>query len=159
MITQWAARFAAIIALAVAGPAICAPVHIAILSSSPKMISGNDTLAEIALGSAKPSDLRVRLNGRDVTAAFRFDPKTHALVGLVSGLTPGRNVLEAVAKGEKPTRLWLHDYPITGPILSGPQVQPFICQTDAFVLPGRIESSDRRATPPARPRQKSPTST
>jgi hypothetical protein len=117
------------VALSSAAPsraASSATTGIAVLSSDPKMVSGGDALVEVRA----PSGVGIRLNGRDVTAVFNPDAKAHALVGLVTGLTPGRNLLEAGG-----ARLVIENHPISGPIVSGPQLQPFVCQTDAFALP------------------------
>src|SRR6185436_7305752 len=80
----------------------------------------------------------VRLNGNDVTAALHRDAATHTLMGLVSGLKMGENTLEVFGDSDraKPDeKLMLKNYPITGPVFSGPQEQPFLCQTQDFKLP------------------------
>ena len=105
------------------------------LSTRPDRVSGGDVLLEISLPSApRKGDVIVSLNGRVVTDAFhQTAPGT--LVGLVSGLALGDNRLTAEAKGLGTGSLRLTNYPITGPIVSGPHLQPFICQTETFVLP------------------------
>lgn len=63
-----------------------------------------------------------------------------SLLGLVTGLHLGANTVVArMAGGDghgraKPGMLRVVDHPITGPIFSGPQQTPFICQTQAFGL-------------------------
>ncbi len=74
------------------------------------------------------------LNGRVVTDAFR-ETAPGTLVGLVTGLALGENRLTAEVKGEGTKSLRLTNYPLTGPMISGPHLQPFICQTATFKLP------------------------
>src|SRR4029077_8240999 len=77
------------------------------------------------------------VGGRDVSAAFHAGTAPHTLVGLVAGLSNGKNTITVAAtgKGTPDASLDVTNYPITGPVFSGPWTQPFICQTDAFVLP------------------------
>ncbi len=112
------------------GPA--APA-VQVLSSQAERISGGDALVDIAASST--SRLTAKLNGVSVASVFKPDP-LHAghLIGVVSGLAVGSNTL-AVAVGGAEARLSLTNYPLTGPILSGPQVTPYNCQTASFSLP------------------------
>src|SRR6266403_1521097 len=61
--------------------------------------------------------------------ALSSDPR------LVGGLTIGENTLSVSGRGVQADSLVLTNYPITGPITSGPHIKPFICQTQEFVLP------------------------
>ncbi|HEX3364614.1 DUF6351 family protein [Phenylobacterium sp.] len=103
-----------------------AALKIRILSSRPDMVSGGDALVEVR-GPAK--GVTLTLNGRDVTGDLRRDPTSHSLRGLIGGLTEGKNTLSARAGGAKAT-LAVTDYPITGPILSGPHINPYECRTE-----------------------------
>jgi hypothetical protein len=96
------------------------------LSSRPDRVSGGSVLVELRQGDDAASP--VTLNGADATAAFRPGPG-HTRVGLVEGLTPGANVIAADG-----VRLVVRDYPIAGPITSGPHEAPFICTTATFKL-------------------------
>ena len=112
-------------------------VQITILSGRADMISGGDTLVQIDSGAPLDKAI-VKLNGQDVTAAFH--PVSSQLwLGLVTGLKVGENSLEVYSgrkgSGNPAAQLKLKDYPITGPIFSGPQEHPFICQTQDFKLP------------------------
>src|SRR4030095_14800692 len=69
-------------------------------------------------------------NGVNVTSMFHAGTEPNTLVGLVTGLNLGRNTLAASR-----VSLVITNYPIKGPIISGPYVQPFICQTQNFALP------------------------
>jgi Tannase-like family of unknown function (DUF6351) len=116
-------------------------LQIRTLSTHADRVSGGDVLVQISLPRApRKGDVIVSLNGRVVTSAFR-ETAPGTLVGLVTGLSLGANRLTAEAKGVGTKSLRLVNYPITGPIVSGPhgqvgpQKRPFICQTDTFTLP------------------------
>jgi hypothetical protein len=96
------------------------------LSSRPDMVSGGDALVEVK-GAAK--GVKLTLNGHDVTSELKLDPASHSLRGVVGGLTLGKNTLMASAGAAK-VSLVVTDYPITGPILSGPQITPYECKTE-----------------------------
>jgi hypothetical protein len=114
--------------------------HITVLSSRPGMVSGGDALVQIAVPvDASLDHAMIQLNGRDVSAMFHSDAATHASMGLVTGLKVGENTLEVFPdnkeRGRAAAVLQLSNYPITGPIFSGPQEQPFVCETQDFKLP------------------------
>jgi hypothetical protein len=117
-------------------------IRIEALSARPDRVSGGEVLAAITL-PMHAGGVHVTLNGRDVTSAFRYDfvwpdgARTDVAVGLVTGLKNGKNVLRVSGKPwSKPDGvLELTNYPITGPIISGPHQTPFICQTETFKLP------------------------
>ncbi len=112
-------------------------VVIRTLSSRAYLVSGGDTLVQIELSRGIAArDVRVTLNGQDVTAAFRASPDGRALTGLVTGLRQGRNLLEALGRQRhRLASLNITNHAITGPIVSGPHLQPYICQTATFALP------------------------
>ncbi len=102
------------------------------LSTRPDRVSGGDVLVEIdSIGVA------VELNGQDITAAFHPGSQPNSLVGLVTGLRLGRNTLVAYGPGHSTQTLEITNYPITGPITSGPHITPWICQTGDFQIPER----------------------
>jgi hypothetical protein len=114
--------------------------EISSLSNRPDKISGGDVLVRIDIpDSLTPAQTVVKLNGRDVTAMFQADAKEHALIGLVKGLKIGGNQLDVsggkASPGKAGAHLTLTNHPISGPIFSGTQEQPFICETDKFRLP------------------------
>ncbi|MDH3230557.1 MAG: tannase/feruloyl esterase family alpha/beta hydrolase, partial [Alphaproteobacteria bacterium] len=110
------------------------------LSTKPWLVSGGDVLVDIRLPRTVPEhQVRVTLNGSvDVTSAFHPVAGRRALRGLVTGLAPGSNTLDVTAngrgKGRPSATLDLTNWPITGPIISGPHEQPFFCQTEQFRL-------------------------
>jgi Tannase-like family of unknown function (DUF6351) len=109
------------------------------LSSRPDMISGGDVLVQVDV----PQDIalnktKIELNGQDVTSVLRLNNAAHTFVGLLTGLKLGANDLKIFStqgQGARASQLTLKNYPITGPIISGSQEQPFICQTQDFKLP------------------------
>lgn len=115
-------------ALAADAPAPAKGPHLSIraLSSRPDMVSGGDVLVEVR-GATK--GVTLSLNGHDVSGDLRLDPASRTLRGLVSGLGLGKNTMAASA-GQAKVSLTLTDYPITGPILSGPHMTPYECRTE-----------------------------
>src|SRR5262244_1995705 len=102
---------------------------------SPNLVTGGDVLVALVVPDSIPLDqVRVRLNGNDITPAFRVDPVTGQLTGLVTGLRLGNNHLR-VRGGELVSRVTLVNHPITGPLFNAPQQAPFICETEMFQLP------------------------
>lgn len=105
-----------------------------LLSSKPDMVSGGDALVAVT-NLETAAALTVRVNGTDVTSAFKADPTNpQRMLGLVTGLKVGSNELVAHGGGASAT-LALTNYPITGPILSGPHETPYVCTTQEFTLP------------------------
>jgi hypothetical protein len=106
-------------------------VDIDVLSSRADQVSGGDALVRLQASRHDRDDLRVLLNGDDVTAAF--EPEGGDLVGLVEGLELGRNRLEVVeerrGRDKILDRLTLENHPQTGPMFSGPHQVPFVCKT------------------------------
>jgi hypothetical protein len=110
-----------------------------LLSSKAEYVTGDDALVEIrrptAAIVASDAALSARLNGADVSAQFTRDAQqTDRYVGLVRGLRQGANSLE-VGFGGPTTTVAMTNHPASGPMLSGPQITPHICQTQDFNLP------------------------
>ena len=111
------------------------------VSTRPDTVSGGDVLVRINVPPGVAiNDLVIVLNGQAVTSAFQPEAGGHSLLGLVQGLNLGENSLVAKAVGQnnetyRTARLTLTNYPITGPILSGPHEEPFYCMTQLFTLP------------------------
>ena len=119
-------------------------IEITTLSARADLVSGGDVLVRIVVAS-RGARLRATLNGRDVTTAFKIesDAGREALAGasshlaLLTGLVDGPNALRVSSgiAGVPDETLRLTNYPITGPIISGPHQKPFVCQTETFKLP------------------------
>jgi hypothetical protein len=117
--------------LLVAAPAT-AQVDIRVLSSRPDVVTGGDALVEIT-GSGPPTGaaaVTVVLNGRDVTRAFRAAVPGGPLRGRIEGLIPGANTVDVRSGNRRLARTVLTNHSINGPVISGPQQMPFICQTE-----------------------------
>lgn len=106
-----------------------------VVSTAPQRVTGNDALVRVTAPRGSESDVRVTLNGSDVSTAFHQDGEEPAMVGLVSGLQAGSNTLAASAGGRS-TTLAVVNHPITGPVFAGPKEQPFVCETATFPLQG-----------------------
>jgi hypothetical protein len=101
------------------------------LSSRPEFVSGGDALIEVrAPQETRFSELMLTLNDKDVTSQLA-QSGAGVFRGLVSGLREGENVLDATLSvaGHPEARLKVTNYPITGPILSGPHLTPYECRT------------------------------
>jgi hypothetical protein len=115
-------------------------VEITVASGRPDMVSGGDALVRVSVPANIPaSKIAVKLNDQLVTTAFHADPAGHVLLGLVSGMQVGDNTLAVFTDGKgraaAAATLAMKNFPITGPIFSGPQEKPFLCQTKTFKLP------------------------
>ncbi len=110
-------------------------IQIRALSTRPDRVTGGDVL--VGVRPPATGALVVALNNRDVSGAFQTVAGSDEMVGLVTGLTVGRNLLTVRGKtwGVADESLALTNYPLTGPVISGPPQQPFVCQTDTFKLP------------------------
>ena len=117
-------------------------INITSLSSRPDAVSGGNALVRISVPSGIPlAEIMVLLNSQDVTSSFQPEASGNSLLGLVQGMPLGRNELLAKdARVALSARLTLTNYPITGPIFSGPQEQPFYCMTQLFKLPASTQT-------------------
>lgn len=97
------------------------------ISTRADRVSGGDVLVQITQDNNAVTP--VTLNGTDVTAAFRAGSTPNTRVGLVTGLVVGINTLSAGGLS-----LAIHNYPITGPITSGPHEVPYICTTQDYQI-------------------------
>ncbi len=96
------------------------------LSTRADAVSGGDVLVSVTAPLAEK--IAVSLNGSDVTGAFH-SVDGGAMTGLVEGLRLGRNTLALSAGGRTRASLTVVDYPIEGPIFSGPHERPYVCET------------------------------
>ena len=111
-------------------------IVIKVLSSRNDVVSGGDALIEITAQAGDTGALAIKLNGADVSKSFHHSDDPKQLQGLVTGLKNGENTLEVSPPQGPAARLAITNWPITGPIISGPHETPFICQTNDFKLPG-----------------------
>jgi Tannase-like family of unknown function (DUF6351) len=149
LLLAWAVLLASVLVGGGAALANFSPgaLRVDVLSNRADLVSGGDALVQVALPARlDPSRVRVDVDGRDVTASFavRADGQ---FTGLVSGLRDGRNVLTARAPFVLGSRITITNHPIGGPIFSGAQVQPWICNN---VAQGLAAPQDAQCNGPAR---------
>ena len=113
-------------------------LRITSVSSRPYLVTGGDVLLRIEAGEDLDlSRVRVSANGMDVTERFSPAVQGGSLVGLVEGLRIGDNEIEArIPESDIVAALELTNYPISGPIISGPHERPYLCQTGEFTTAG-----------------------
>ncbi|GAA4402744.1 DUF6351 family protein [Quisquiliibacterium transsilvanicum] len=101
-------------------------VKLSVLSSAPQWVSGGDARIEVRAAKGLHDKLELWLNGARVQTVLQS--KDDRLEGVISGLAVGENRLEVRhrSSGERDT-LVLTNWPITGPMFSGPQQHPFVC--------------------------------
>lgn len=98
-------------------------------NTKPEFVSGGDVLLRVANGDR----VRVRANGKDVTASFTPQPNG-SFLGVVRGLREGANTIIASAAKGRQTTLRVVNHPRSGPVFPGRQQRPFYCQTEVFGL-------------------------
>ena len=106
-------------------------VRIVVLSTRADLVSGGEALVQVILPpGAKPSSARLEVDGRDVTGEFAMRANGK-FEGLVTGLSDGANVMTAQLPDGYGAQLTIDNHPIGGPVFSGPEIQPWLCQTGA----------------------------
>lgn len=112
-------------------PASAPVLEIKSLSNRADLIADGQAYVELKRGDGKPIEsYSVALGSRDVTAAFARRGNGRVL-GVVTGLALGDNVLTAKLPDGSGAQLTLTNHPIGGPVMAGPQVQPWLCITAA----------------------------
>lgn len=128
-----------------APPEVVSPATLTIrtLSGRPDMVTGGDALVEVAVPAGiDTTDVRVSLEGVDVTTAFTAMADGRKLRGLVAGMALGSSKFEAKVAGDKAYgELTVKNYPITGPVFSGLQKAPFECRTVESALGAPLDAS------------------
>jgi hypothetical protein len=123
-----AAIFAALLVAGAGGAQAAGTLSVHVLSDRANLISGGEALTSITLPrGVSPGSVTVTLNGTPVTSAFAMRPNG-SFEGLVTGLQPGSNVLAAEAPGASSGQVTVVDHAIGGPVLAGPQIQPWVCR-------------------------------
>ncbi|HJO11730.1 MAG: DUF6351 family protein [Gammaproteobacteria bacterium] len=110
-------------------------ISISTISTKPWLVTGGDVLVEVELADQPiGSQLRISLNEIDITGQFKSVAERRAQALLV-GLDEGDSTITAqLGGGDQSETLDITNYPITGPIISGPQENPFYCQSSEFQL-------------------------
>ena len=108
-------------------------LSISVLSGRADLVSGGSALVSINLSRPDARQVKVTLRHRSVTGDFAIR-RDGRFEGLVTGLALGRNVLQATLRSGWAARITLVNHPIGGPLFSGPQLEPWICE------PGAVDS-------------------
>src|SRR4051794_16394587 len=93
----------------------------------PDLVSGPDVLVRLTA----PGSVVLRADGQPVEGLTR--QADGSFLGLVRGLRPGVHHLVAES-GRRQAVVMVIDHAASGPVFSGPQQQPFYCETTAFGL-------------------------
>ncbi len=113
-----------------AAPVTTAPA-VTVTSNRADLVSGGDAMVEVAVpAGASGPDVRVDVDGRDVTAQFAVRPNGK-YAGVVSDLANGVNQLSARVNGGPATTVSVTNFSKDGPLLYGPQVSPWSCDAGA----------------------------
>ncbi|ASK36251.1 hypothetical protein CEK62_18625 [Alcanivorax sp. N3-2A] len=104
-------------------------VAIEVISSAPDQVSGGDARLALSGDAEDLQGARLMVNGepRDLQDFQTIDGH---LEGLVSGLAEGDNTVTVNGADDAELgRITLINYPIDGPMFSGPHQYPFVCTT------------------------------
>ena len=111
----------------------CSPngseIEVRVVSTQAHLVSGGDVLIEVVTSATSSDRLALAVNGESQAvefAAMSTADGSPSYLALVSGLQLGENTIEVDASGSS-TRVAVVNYPITGPIISGPQQEPYFC--------------------------------
>jgi hypothetical protein len=105
---------------------------IEVVSSPAELVSGDDARVHVTVPPGQIGKVVITLNGADVTAQFEAID-TNTLEGVVTGLDLGENRVEVRTRnsgGTAQASKTLVNHPITGPMFSGPQQEPFLCSDE-----------------------------
>jgi hypothetical protein len=106
---------------------------IEVMSSPAEYVSDGDARLRVSLPPGQIGKVRITVEGRDVTDAFApIDQRT--LEGVVDGLAVGDNTVAVhlgTVRAASRASQTLTNHPVTGPMFSGPQQDPFLCSSDS----------------------------
>ncbi|MEV4319087.1 DUF6351 family protein [Actinocrispum sp. NPDC049592] len=109
-------------------------LRVEVVSGPAQYVSGGVARIRVTLPPWAPLAASVTVNGKDVSSAFKPDSQVpHALEGVVRDLPLGASKVEARTQRWDRASLKLVNYPITGPMFSGPQQPDFFCSTPAHL--------------------------
>jgi hypothetical protein len=154
------AVLAAALAAAISGAAARSndgDLKIEAVSNRADLVSGGDVLLRVTLPQGTQGVLS--LNGATIPGALHAAPDGRGHLALVSGLVLGKNTV-SVSAGRRKAHLTVTNHPLSGPIFSGPHLQPWLCTTMANGLGAPLDADcnaptryaffyKNTATPPA----------
>ncbi len=109
-----------------------APAHLSVevISGQPHLITGGDALIEVVSSVADKQALEVTLDGQSADVEFHAvatdDTGLYQYRALLDGLQLGNNTVQ-ISSGDLSAQLVIVNYPLTGPVFSGPHQQPYFC--------------------------------
>lgn len=119
--------------------------RIEIVSNRADLISGGDALVSVETPTGiVHSSVTIDLNGKDISSKFSLR-ENGLYMGLIDGLIEGVNTLTA-RWGEASQTLTITNHSIGGPVFSGPQLQPWVCNTQDSGLGSAIDPQCNAAT-------------
>jgi hypothetical protein len=98
------------------------------VSNRADLVSGGDVLLRVTLPRGTKGVLS--LNGATIRNALHAAPDGRGYLALATGLALGDNIV-TVSAGRHKEHLEVTNHPISGPIFSGPHLQPWLCTTEA----------------------------
>jgi hypothetical protein len=120
-------------------------VELQVVSSPAQWVSGGDARIRVRTAPGLRDKLELRLNGAPVAAVL--EPVGDALEAVVTGLQNGANELEVRHRqANERAVLTLTNWPVTGPMFTGPQQTPFTCTTTQGAV-GRAPLVDSATAP------------
>jgi hypothetical protein len=124
-------------------------IEMTTVSTRPTLVTGSS--AGVQVRGLEPDDhLVVTLDGRDVSSAFkpitsRPGQASGIWEGLITGLWIGYHEVVAAATdalyGTRTVTLRIVDHSVDGPVISGPQQEPFVCRTSQSGLGPPIDTN------------------
>jgi hypothetical protein len=106
-------------------------LSISVLSGRANLVSGGSALVAIKLPNrAAARHVKVTLRGKKVTKDFAFR-QGGGYEALLTGLRLGSNVVQASLPSGWAAKITLVDHPAGGPVFSGPQLEPWGCESGA----------------------------
>lgn len=128
--------FSLIVIVALAGCRPPEPTHLSmeVLSGQPHLVTGGNALVQVTTSVPASQSLILSINGAVVPTVFtdtgsidtELSPELYGYRTLLKGLNEGSNIVQ-ISEGSHSAQLTLVNYPITGPVISGPHQQPYFC--------------------------------
>jgi hypothetical protein len=100
-------------------------------STRASLVTGGDVL--VTVSGAAAGDATLTAGGRDVTDVLSIPDADGRRRGVVGDLANGDTEL-VVAAADSRAALTVTSHPIAGPILSGPHLEPWVCETESIGL-------------------------
>jgi hypothetical protein len=109
-----------------------AATEIKVLSNRADLISGGDALVEVV--PPPPSGVVITVGASNVTGDFALRANGRYM-GVVTNLAVGNNLLTVTLPDSSGASITISNYPIEGPVFTGPHLQPWDCTATGFDLP------------------------